>query len=182
MSDDLPAELLRISDREIFDAIEMRLDQVGLLIALLDFRAGNADDEGAAAIYLGDGRTLVVDADNEAEPDGEDDDASEDDDPPEEHDHGGGDIQDECHDGELDLREGDDLGGYDNGVGDGAALAEVMAELALQAAHPPQSHSDAQATRAAGRQALEELARLRGKPASGDGRQASNLKLLGRTP
>jgi hypothetical protein len=112
-------------------------DQIAELIDLLDVIDGDADNEGAAAIYLGDGRTLVVDADAEDGPDEEEDDPREDDDPSEEHDHGGGDILDEPHDGELDLREGDDLGGVDNGIADAEALAEVNAEQRLQALRPP---------------------------------------------
>ena len=41
----------------------------------------------------------------------------------------GGDIQDEPHDGELDLREGCDLGDGDNGIGDWDGLQEQAGQL-----------------------------------------------------
>src|SRR4051812_47039878 len=58
----------------------------------------------------------------------------------EENEHGG-DIQDEPHDGELDQREGDDLWGLDNGIGDGDGLEEQAARLL--------PHADAEPNRAA---------------------------------
>jgi hypothetical protein len=65
-------------------------------------------------------------------------------------------VHDEPHDGELDLREGCDLGGFYNGIADGDALQSE------DAGHGPGlSFEDYEANQAAAREAEREALALR---------------------
>ena len=88
----------------------------------------------------------------------------------EENEHGG-DIQDEPHDGELDLREGCDLGGEDNGIGDRDGLEEQAGQRL--------PYEEAEKVRAAGREAAEALRTLQRRNGQAPARDGGEVRIVG---